>query len=77
MTKPFQLTRRGAFIAAAGAIAAPGIARAQVERITLRLDFSPWGVHAAMHRAPSVQGLPVWKRWGPHWKISAQTGQSL
>eukprot|EP01031_Cornospumella_fuschlensis_P047245 gene47245-57866_t len=33
------------------ALATPSIARAQGERISVRLDFSPWGVQAAMHLA--------------------------
>lgn len=47
----FLFGRRAALVAAAGAIAAPGIAQAQGERLTVRLDFSPWGVQAAMHLA--------------------------
>jgi len=50
MTKEFGLSRRGAMITA-GTLAVPGIARAQGERLIVRLDFSPWGVHAAMHLA--------------------------
>ena len=42
---------RRAVLAAAGAFALPHVARAQQERLTLRLDFSPWGVQAAMHLA--------------------------
>lgn len=49
--KSFDVTRRSALIAAAGALTAPGLARAQTERLTVRLDFSPWGVQAAMHLA--------------------------
>jgi len=45
------IPRRTALIAAAGALAAPGIVRAQAERLSVRLDFSPWGVQAAMHLA--------------------------
>lgn len=51
MMKTTLLGRRGTLIAASGAVLAPTIARAQVERISVRLDFSPWGVHAAMHLA--------------------------
>ena len=43
-----RLSRRAGILAA---LATPGIARAQAERLTVRLDFSPWGVHAAMHLA--------------------------
>ena len=49
--KSFDVSRRSALIVAAGTLAAPGIARAQAERLTVRLDFSPWGVQAAMHLA--------------------------
>lgn len=47
----FDISRRAALIAAAGALSAPGVARAQAERLVVRLDFSPWGVQAAMHLA--------------------------
>ena len=46
-----ELTRRAALVAASGALAAPHLARAQQEKLTVRLDFSPWGVQAAMHLA--------------------------
>jgi len=46
-----KLTRRAALVGASGAIAAPHVARAQQEKLTVRLDFSPWGVQAAMHLA--------------------------
>jgi NitT/TauT family transport system substrate-binding protein len=36
---------------AAATLALPRIARAQQERLSVRLDFSPWGVQAAMHLA--------------------------
>ncbi|WP_207538735.1 ABC transporter substrate-binding protein [Sabulicella rubraurantiaca] len=42
---------RRAALAATGALALPGLARAQGERLSLRLDFSPWGVQAAIHLA--------------------------
>ncbi|MCW8087415.1 ABC transporter substrate-binding protein [Sabulicella glaciei] len=42
---------RRAALAAAGGLALPGLARAQGERLSLRLDFSPWGVQAAIHLA--------------------------
>ncbi len=42
---------RRAVLAAAGAFPLPHVARAQQERLTVRLDFSPWGVQAAMHLA--------------------------
>jgi NitT/TauT family transport system substrate-binding protein len=49
--KKVDLRRRTALICAAGALAAPSIVRAQAERLSVRLDFSPWGVQAAMHLA--------------------------
>jgi len=51
MTGNMKLTRRAALVGASGAIAAPHVARAQQEKLTVRLDFSPWGVQAAMHLA--------------------------
>ncbi len=51
MTGNMKLTRRAALVAASGAIAAPHVARAQQEKLAVRLDFSPWGVQAAMHLA--------------------------
>lgn len=53
MTGNMKLTRRAALVTASGAIAAPYVARAQQEKMTVRLDFSPWGVQAAMHLAES------------------------
>jgi NitT/TauT family transport system substrate-binding protein len=50
MTGSSGFPRRAA-LAAAGALALPNVARAQQERLTVRLDFSPWGVQAAMHLA--------------------------
>jgi NitT/TauT family transport system substrate-binding protein len=50
MSMELRMTRRLA-LAAAGVLAAPRLARAQTERLSVRLDFSPWGVHAAMHLA--------------------------
>ncbi len=32
-------------------IAAVGIVNASAEKLTVRMDFSPWGIHAAMHLA--------------------------
>jgi len=46
-------TMLAALVAGAAALAA-GTAAAQ-EKLTVRLDFSPWGVHAAMHLA-NAQG---------------------
>lgn len=51
MSGNMKLTRRAALVGASGAIAAPPVARAQQEKLTVRLDFSPWGVQAAMHLA--------------------------
>ncbi len=53
MTGNMKLTRRAALVTASGAFAAPYVARAQQEKMTVRLDFSPWGVQAAMHLAES------------------------
>ncbi len=50
MTTTLRLSRRFGMIAA-GTLAMPFVARAQGERLVVRLDFSPWGVHAAMHLA--------------------------
>lgn len=50
MNGRLRLTRRAALVAATGAIAAPYVARGQ-EKLVVRLDFSPWGVQAAMHLA--------------------------
>lgn len=50
MNGSLRLSRRAGLIAA-GSLAMPFVARAQGERMTVRLDFSPWGVHAAMHLA--------------------------
>lgn len=50
MSERLGMTRRLA-LASAAALAAPRLARAQGERLSVRLDFSPWGVHAAMHLA--------------------------
>ncbi|MBL8698051.1 MAG: ABC transporter substrate-binding protein [Alphaproteobacteria bacterium] len=52
MVDTLRLTRRAALVAATGALAAPYVARGQ-EKLTVRLDFSPWGVQAAMHLAES------------------------
>ncbi len=46
-----ELSRRSALLAAAGALAVPRLGQAQGERLVVRLDFSPWGVQAAMHLA--------------------------
>jgi NitT/TauT family transport system substrate-binding protein len=43
------LSRRAA-LAGAGALALPHIARA-ADKLTVKLDFLPWGLHAAMHLA--------------------------
>ncbi|WP_137126124.1 ABC transporter substrate-binding protein [Roseomonas sp. HF4] len=43
--------RPAALVAAAEAIAAPGIAYAKAERLAVRFDAPPWSVHAAMHLA--------------------------
>ena len=51
MAHTIRLTRRTALIAGAATFAAPPIARAQEEKLSVRLDFSPWGVQAAMHLA--------------------------
>lgn len=52
----FAITRRAALT---GALAAPALvtrpARAALEKISVRLDFQPWGLHAAMHLA-TVKG---------------------
>lgn len=45
-----RLSRREALAATAGALTAPTIACGQ-EKLVVRLDFSPWGVQAAMHLA--------------------------
>ncbi|MBM3523508.1 MAG: ABC transporter substrate-binding protein [Alphaproteobacteria bacterium] len=45
-----RLSRRAALAVTAGALTAPTIARGQ-EKLVVRLDFSPWGVQAAMHLA--------------------------
>lgn len=50
MTVQRRFTRRAGLLAT-GVLALPSIARAQAERLVVRLDFSPWGVHAAMHYA--------------------------
>jgi NitT/TauT family transport system substrate-binding protein len=50
MNGTLRLSRRVGLIAA-GSLAMPFVARAQGERLVVRLDFSPWGVHAAMHLA--------------------------
>lgn len=50
MISKVRLSRRAALAVASGAIAAPYVARGQ-EKLTVRLDFSPWGVQAAMHLA--------------------------
>lgn len=50
MNGHLRLSRRAGLIAA-GTLAMPFVARAQGERLVVRLDFSPWGVHAAMHLA--------------------------
>ncbi len=50
MIRSLPISRRQAILAAAG-LAAPAVARAAAEPLTVRLDFSPWGVHAAMHLA--------------------------
>lgn len=49
MTTSITIGRRGA-LALAGGFAVTGRAQAQ-EALTVRLDFSPWGVHAGMHLA--------------------------
>ena len=51
MTDKIRLGRRTALIAGAATLAAPHVARAQEEKLSVRLDFSPWGVQAAMHLA--------------------------
>jgi NitT/TauT family transport system substrate-binding protein len=51
MTDTIRLTRRTALVAGAATLAAPHVARAQEEKLSVRLDFSPWGVQAAMHLA--------------------------
>jgi NitT/TauT family transport system substrate-binding protein len=43
------LSRRAALVGA-GALAIPHIARA-ADKLTVKLDFLPWGLHAAMHLA--------------------------
>jgi NitT/TauT family transport system substrate-binding protein len=48
-----KISRRLA-LAGAGALALPHIARA-ADALTVKLDFFPWGVHAAMHLA-NVKG---------------------
>jgi NitT/TauT family transport system substrate-binding protein len=51
MRNGIGMTRRGALAGTAAALAAPAALRAQEERLSVRLDFSPWGVHAGMHLA--------------------------
>jgi NitT/TauT family transport system substrate-binding protein len=51
MADMIRLSRRTALVAGTAALAAPRIARAQEEKLSVRLDFSPWGVQAAMHLA--------------------------
>ena len=46
--KPIATSRRA--VLAAPALLLPWAARAQ-ERLSVRLDFAPWGVHAALHLA--------------------------
>lgn len=50
-TKGIRFTRRAVLGSAATVLALPGLARAQQEKLSVRLDFSPWGVQAAMHLA--------------------------
>ncbi len=52
-TKPVirrQALSRRAILAGAGALAVPHIARA-ADALSVKLDFFPWGLHAAMHLA--------------------------
>jgi len=51
MTTSFHITRRAALIAGAGAVlVAPRIAQA-ADALTVRCDFAPWGIQAALHLA--------------------------
>lgn len=52
MTSRFTRRQTLAGIAATTALAAPSIRRARAaDPLTVRLDFAPWGIHAAMHLA--------------------------
>jgi NitT/TauT family transport system substrate-binding protein len=53
VTFDHAVTRR-LVLASAGALALPHIARA-ADKLTVKLDFLPWGLHAAMHLA-TVKG---------------------
>ena len=47
-----EISRRKFLGVAMGAIAAPAVVRAQgLQRMAVRMDFAPWGVHAAIHLA--------------------------
>jgi NitT/TauT family transport system substrate-binding protein len=52
-TRASKISRR-ALLASAGALAAPHIARA-ADKLSVKLDFLPWGFHAGMH-LPNVNG---------------------
>lgn len=50
MTLSLPLGRRAVLAAGAGVLAAPHIARA-ADALTVRCDFAPWGIQAALHLA--------------------------
>jgi NitT/TauT family transport system substrate-binding protein len=50
VTRPSDRISRRLVLAGAGALALPHIARA-ADALSVKLDFFPWGVHAAMHLA--------------------------
>ena len=65
------LIRRRHLVTGVALLAMPGIVRAQAaEALTVRVDFSPWGMHAALHLA-NVNG---WFR-DAHLAVDVQDGR--